>query len=386
MRCFYAGLVLRGEGNTIKMTFDATAAFNTLPDLPPAADVETKTILRHCIAARTALERLRVCGQLIPNQEILIHSIPMLEAQASSKIENIVTTTELMFRFAGKAESTAAPATKEALRYRAALQRGFEMLAHKPVSTSMAVEVCRVIKGADLDVRKNAGTKLVNDATGEILYTPPEGEQLLRNKLANWERYIHDTEHIDPLIRFAVMHYQFEAIHPFVDGNGRSGRILNLLYLVEQGLLDIPVLYFSGYILENRSLYYRYLHEVTVAGAWEQWILFMMEAVRDAAERSTHQIYGIQNLLGSTIDVMRQRMPKIYSRELAEVLFIHPYCRISDLVKAGIAQRQAASSYLNALAAEGLVQKKRIGRQNLYINRPLLTLLADEQQRRAQAR
>ena len=361
------------------MSFDATTPFN-LPNLPPDADVETRRILRHCIAARVALEKLRVSGQYIPNQKILIHSLPMLEAQASSQIENIVTTTDLMFRFAGKAEHTASPATKGALRYEAALQRGFEMLAHKPVSTSMAVEVCRMIKGAGLDIRKSTGTRLINDVTGKILYTPPEGEELLRSKLADWERYIHETKHLDPLIRFAIMHYQFEAIHPFIDGNGRSGRIIALLYLVDQGLLDIPVLYFSAYILKNRSLYYRYLHEVTTDGAWEQWILFMMEAVRDTAERTTHQIHRIKDLLNNTVDMMRQQVPKIYSRELAEILFLHPYCRVSDVVKAGIAKRQTASLYLNTLVANGLVAKQRVGRENLYINRSLLTLLVSEQQ------
>ena len=362
------------------MSFDATVAWDALPDLPPAADVETRRILRHCIAARVALEKLRVSGQYIPNQEILIRSIPMLEAQASSKIENIITTTDLMFRFAGKAEHKASPATKEALRYEAALHRGFEMLAYKPVSTAMAVEVCRVIKGVDLDIRKSTGTKLINDVTGQILYTPPEGEELLRSKLANWEHYIHEMKHLDPLIRFAVMHYQFEAIHPFIDGNGRSGRIIGLLYLVEQGLLDIPVLYFSAYILKNRSLYYQYLHEVTTNGAWEQWLLFMIEAVRNTAERTTHQIHRMKDLLDMTIDMMRQKAPKIYSRELAEILFLHPYCRVSDVVKAGIARRQTASLYLNSLATKGLVDKKRLGRENLYVNRSLLTLLVSEQQ------
>lgn len=362
------------------MSFDAAVAFNALPDLPPSAAIETKRILRQCIAARTALERLRMSCQHIPNPKILIHSIPMLEAQASSKIENIVTTTDMMFRFAGRAEAIASAATKEALRYEAALQRGFAMLASKPVCTSMAIEVCRVIKGANLDIRKSTGTHLINDVTGEILYTPPEGEELLRRKLTNWEHYIHETPQLDPLIRFAIMHYQFEAIHSFSDGNGRSGRILSLLYLVEQGLLDIPVLYFSAYILHNRSLYYQYLHEVTTHGAWEQWILFMIEAARATAERTTQKINGMKLLLNNTADIIRQKAPKIYSRELAEILFVHPYCRVSDVVTAGIAQRQTASVYLNSLAANGVVDKKRVGRHNLYINSPLLTfLIADAQ-------
>ena len=236
------------------MTFDPGRPFNDLPDLPPASETETKTILRGCIAARAALAELRVSGNLIPNQAMLINSIPLLEAQASSEIENIVTTTDRLFRYANHAAGRADSATKEALRYRTALHRGFEMLEQRPVSTAIAVEVCRTIKGVELDIRNTPGTALMNDATQQVIYTPPEGEAVLRSKLANWERYIHETEEIDPLIRLAVMHYQFEAIHPFVDGNGRTGRVLNLLYLVDKGLLEIPVLYLSRHIIRNKAL------------------------------------------------------------------------------------------------------------------------------------
>ena len=205
------------------MTFDPGRPFNDLPDLPPASEIETKAILRSCIAARVALAELRVSGGLIPNQAMLINSIPLLEAQASSEIENIVTTTDRLFRYANDAAGRADPATREALRHCTALHRGFEMLERRPVSIAMAVEVCRTIEDVELDIRTTPGTALVDDATGEVIYTPPEGEDVLRRKLTNWERYIHETE----------------AIHPFVDGNGRTGRVLNLLYLVDKGLLDI---------------------------------------------------------------------------------------------------------------------------------------------------
>ena len=269
------------------MAFDPNRPFNDLPDLPPASETETKAILRSCIAARAALAELRVSGGLIPNQAMLINSIPLLEAQASSEIENIVTTADRLFRYANDAAGRADPATREALRYRTGLYRGFEMLKRRPVSTAVAVEVCRTIKGVELDIRNTPGTALVNDATGEVIYTPPEGEDVLWSKLANWERYIHEATEIDPLIRLAVMHYQFEAIHPFVDGNGRTGRVLNLLYLVDQGLLDIPVLYLSRHIIRNKALYYRYLLEVTTRQDWEAWILFILEAVRTTAEWTT---------------------------------------------------------------------------------------------------
>ena len=359
------------------MTFDSQHPFNALPELPPAADIETKTVLRSCITARAALAELRGSGRLIPNQAVLINSIPLLEARASSEIENIVTTTDRLFRYVNDPTDRADPATKEALRYRTALYRGFKMLERLPVSTAIAVEVCRTIKGVELDIRTTPGTALMNDATAEIVYTPPQGEDVLRGKLANWERYIHETEQIDPLIRLAVMHYQFEAIHPFIDGNGRTGRVLNLLYLVDKGLLDIPVLYLSRHIIRNKAAYYRHLRGVTAEQAWEAWILFTLEAVRTTAEWTTAKIHAIRALLDTTAAAMRRAAPKIYSRELVELIFVHPYCRIGDVVAAGIAKRQTAAIYLKALAAEGLLEQIKAGRENLYLNPPLLALLAE---------
>lgn len=365
---------------TIDVPFQPDRPFNDLLPLPPARDIETKTVLKACIEARAALAELQVSGRLIPNQAVLINSIPLLEAQASSEIENIVTTTDQLFRFANDTGGQADPATKEALRYRTALHRGFEMLGQRPLSTVIAVEVCRTIKGVDLDIRGTPGTALMNDATGAVIYTPPEGQELLRSKLANWERYVHEAVEIDPLIRLAVMHYQFEAIHPFVDGNGRTGRVLNLLYLVDQGLLDIPVLYLSRHIIQNKALYYRYLLEVTTAEAWEQWVLFMLEAVKTTAIWTTARILAIRDLLEQTAARMRRDLPKIYSRELAELVFVNPYCRISDLVDSGVARRQTAAVYLKALVSEGLLREMKAGRENLYINPALLALLSDRGQ------
>jgi Fic family protein len=360
------------------MSFRPDRPYNDLPPLPPREDVETKTVLKACIAARAALAELRVSGQLIPNQAVLINSIPLLEAQASSEIENIVTTTDKLFRFANEVSDQADPATKEALRYRTALNEGFATLKRRPVSTSTAIAICRTIKGVDLDIRAIPGTALMNETTGKVIYTPPEGQDLLRDKLTNWERYIHEAEDIDPLIRLAVMHYQFEAIHPFIDGNGRTGRVLNLLYLVDKGLLDIPVLYLSRYIINNKHAYYARLLAVTTENAWEAWILYMLEAVRETAEWSTARIRSIRDLLDQTAEHIRRDLPKIYSRELAEVIFVNPYCRIRDLVAAGIAKRQSASVYLKTLAEHGLLQETKSGRENLFINPALLALLRDQ--------
>jgi len=249
------------------------------------------------------------------------------------------------------------------------------MLSERPVSTSMAIAVCRTIKGVELDIRATPGTALFNEATGEVIYTPPEGQGLLRDKLSNWERYIHEAEDIDPLVRLAVMHYQFEAIHPFTDGNGRTGRVLNLLYLVNKGLLDIPVLYLSRYIIGNKQAYYEHLRRVTTEAAWEDWILYMLEGIRETAVWSGAKIRSIRELLDETGARIRRDLPKIYTRELAEVIFVNPYCRIGDVVAAGIAKRQAAAVYLKALAADGILTEVKSGRENLYINPALLELL-----------
>lgn len=360
-----------------QMSFQPDRPCNDLPDLPPDQETETRTILKACIEARAALAEVKVAGGLIPNQAVLINSIPILEAQASSAIENIVTTTDRLFQFAGRPDNQADPATKEALRYRTALHQGFRMLRERPLSTSMAVHICRTIKGVEMDIRATPGTALVNDANGEIIYTPPEGADLLRRKLSNWERYAHEAEDIDPLIRMAVMHYQFEAIHPFTDGNGRTGRVLNLLFLVEQGLLDIPVLYLSRYIIRNRQDYYRLLLGVTVDGRWEDWILYMLAAVQNTAIWTTSKIRAIRDLLDQTAETMRKHVPKIYSRELAEIIFVQPYCRIGNLVDAGIAKRQSASVYLKSLVEIGILREQKVGREKIFTNPALLHLLSD---------
>ncbi len=228
----------------------------------------------------------------------------------------------------------------------------------------------------NLDIRKTPGTALISETSNEVMYTLPDGEGVLRAKLANWERYIHDADETDPLIRLAVMHYQFEAIHPFIDGNGRTGRVLNLLYLVDKGLLDITILYLSRHVIQNKALYYQHLLEVTIQQAWEKWIIFMLEAVRQTAEWTSAKIHAIRELGDETAAAIRQQLPKVYSHELAERIFINPYCRTSDLVEAGIAQRQTAALYLKALTAEGFLDRIKAGSENLYINSPPLGLLS----------
>ena len=350
------------------------AAYDDLPRLPPARDLETRRILKACIEARAALAELKQAAELIPNQAMLINTIPLLEAKDSSAIENIVTTTDRLFQFA-QGDGHADPATKEALRYRSALRAGFQSLKERPLCTSTAVEICRTLKGADLDVRRGPGTQLVNDRTGEVIYTPPAGEQRLRDLLANWERFMHEARDLDPLVRLAVGHYQFEAIHPFVDGNGRTGRIINILFLIQEELLNLPILYLSRHIIANKSDYYRLLLEVTRGQAWEAWVLFMLAAVEETARWTTAKIGAVRELAAHTATYVKGRLPKIYSRELVDVTFEQPYCRIANLVDKGVCQRQAASRYLQQLVGAGVLREIDLGRDKLFVHPKLMRLL-----------
>ena len=360
-------------------SFDPNKPYDALPPLPPNADIESRSILKTCIGAHAALAQLKQAGALLPNQAILINTIPLLEAQASSEIENIVTTSDNLFRFAqDDREGLADPATREALRYRTALYQGYKSLAKKPLSTSTAIEVCRTIKDVELDIRRVPGTALANNARGKIIYTPPQGEALLRKLLANWEQFLHGPNEIDPLVRMAVGHYQFEAIHPFTDGNGRTGRILNLLFLVEQKLLDLPVLYLSRSIIRRKADYYRLLLEVTKSGRWEEWILYMLSAVDETARWTTAKIHAIRDLMKSTTERVRTKAPNIYSRELVEVIFVQPYCRIGNVVDAGIAKRQTASVYLKELCDIGVLKEIKVGREKLFINPRLVAMLTSD--------
>ena len=360
-------------------TFDPTRPYNDLPPLPPIADIESRVVLKVCIEARAALAALNQAGRSIPNQSVLINTLPLMEAQASSEIENIVTTADALFRYSQLDELAADPATKEALRYRTALRKGVESLRDRPLSTSTAVRVCSTIVGREMDVRQIPGTTLTNPATREIVYTPPVGAALLREKLANWERFIHEHDQLDPLIRMAVAHYQFEAIHPFLDGNGRTGRVLNQVLIVEQGLLELPILYLSRYIIRNRADYYRLLLAVTRHQAWEEWLAYVLRGVADTATWTTGKIHAIRELLVHTATYVREYAPKVYSRELVELIFMQPYCRIQNLVDAGMAQRQTASVYLKTLCEAGVLREVKAGRDKLFVHPKFIDLLMSDE-------
>ncbi len=355
--------------------FDPTVPYNNLPPLPPSQDIETKNILRKCIAATRQLEGLRQAAKHIPNQEVLINSIPLREAKDSSAIENIVTTNDKLFRFANTDSDHADPATREILRYRTALRNGFDNLKTRPLTVQTAITLCRTIKNYDLDVRALPGTTIANQTTRQVIYTPPEGADVIREKLSNWEKNLHEEDGVDPIIRMAVGHYQFEAIHPFPDGNGRTGRALNILYLIDKKRLDLPILYLSQYINTNRETYYRLLSRVTAAQEWEPWVLFMLDAVEQTATWTTDKIDALKLLMDETIRYVKSTLPRIYSRELVELLFTQPYCRVTDVVKSKVASRNIAAKYLKELSAADVLEQRREGREILYLNTRFLDLL-----------
>jgi Fic family protein len=353
------------------------APYNDLPALPPSHALETHAVLKTCIAARAALAELKQAAELILNQGVLINSLPLLEAQASSEIENIVTSTDKLFQYQSFDER-ADPATREALRYSSALLEGFKALKDHPLSTRTAEQVCSRIKDAQMQVRRVPGTTLANGRTGETIYTPPVGEDLLRSKLANWEHYLHETPEVDPLIRMAVGHYQFEAIHPFTDGNGRTGRVLNSLYLIQEDLLTLPILYLSRYIIQNKADYYRLLLDVTRYEAWEPWLIYVLRGVEETARWTIAKIAAIRALSALTVAHVRQAAPKIYSRELVDLIFDLPYCRIQNVVDANLGGRQAASRYLKQLVSIGVLNEITLGREKLFIHPKLMQLLTKD--------
>jgi Fic family protein len=356
-------------------SFDPIRPFNDLPALPPRVDLETKAVLKMCVSARAKLAALKEAAALIPNQDVLINSIPLREAKDSSAIENIVTTNDRLFRFANADANQADSATKETLRYRTALLKGYESLKDgRPLTTKTAIEVCRAIKDVELDIRRTTGTNLKNQ-NGTVIYTPPEGEDVLRAKMGDWEKFIHDDSDLDPLIKMAVAHYQFEAIHPFPDGNGRTGRILNILFLIEKELLDLPILYLSRSINDRRRDYYRLLLDVTTQQAWEPWVLYMLQAVDEMAMWTRSKIWAIKHLMAETVRHVQVAAPKIYKRELVELLFVQPYVRIGDLVEAGLGTRKTAAGHLNQLIAAGVLREEKEGRDKLFINVRFFDLL-----------
>ena len=362
------------------MKFDPKKPYNDLPLLPPRGDIETKEVLKKAIKATRALAELKGLGETIPNQSILVNSLTLQEAKVSSEIENVITTNDALFRAFTASTTNIDSATKEVLRYREALWKGFNALQGRQVlTTNLFVDIVRTIKKNQAGIRNIPGTAVANGVTGEVIFTPPEGESVIRDKLKNLEDFIHAEDSIDPLIKLAVIHYQFESIHPFSDGNGRTGRIINILYLVFRGLLELPVLYLSKYIIENKCEYYRLLRRVTEYADWEPWTLYMLNAVEDTALFTRERILAIRDLMEKTRLVAKEKLPgRVYSKELIDLLFRQPYCKIAFLVDEGIASRNIASNYLNELTKIRILKREKIGNEFVYLNIPLYELLTKQ--------
>ncbi len=359
------------------MVYNPLEPYNDLPLLPPQQELETRPVLRKCIAANKSLAELKGAGDLIPNQSMLINAIPLKEAQLSSEIENIVTTQDKLFRAAIDESGNVDPATKEVLRYRTAVHHGFDVLKNQKLTLSVIQDLCSIIRNQPVSFRTEERVAIGNPVTRAVIYTPPIGASLIGEKLENLENYLLSRDALDPLIKMAVIHYQLEAIHPFTDGNGRTGRILNVLYMIEENLIRIPVLYHSRHIIKNKQEYYDRLRAVTEEKDWENWLLYMLTAVEETAKWTTSRILAIRDLFEQTCESCRVELPrKVYSKELIEIIFIQPYCKIKFLVDAGIAKRQTAAEYLRALENIGILVSEKRGRQIIYKHPALLEVLS----------
>ena len=358
--------------------FNPNTPWNDIPVLPPAADIESNDILRACISASSELTRANALVKILSNDEVLVQTLPLQEARRSSEIENIVTTNDELYRAMTSNTNQVTPATKEVLRlYREALWEGIKSLqARSTLSVRLFEQICSRILDIEMRVRTSPVT-IVNRATEQVIYTPPTGHENLNKLLTNLNNFINDKhDGLQPLVKMAVIHYQFEAIHPFTDGNGRTGRILNILYLIHQGLLDVPILYLSRFFIQNRSEYYRYLREVTEDGNWRQWILYMLAAVTQTARDTASKIEAI-NVLIKNVNAKARGKTKAIEREgFVNLLFKWPYCKISIVENELECSRITAAKYLNEISRLGLLERVKVGREYYYINTSLMELLS----------
>ena len=346
--------------------------------LPPKDLEETREILRKLSSAHRYLAELKGVASTIPNQGILINTLTLQEAKDSSAIENIITTHDELYKAQLFVEEFKNAAAKEVSDYAQALVHGFSLVQkHKIITANHILSIQKKLEKNDAGFRKLSGTALVNKSTGQAVYTPPQDYETILSLMNNLVEYINRPEmhDADPLVKMAVIHFQFETIHPFYDGNGRTGRILNLLYLVQEGLLSIPVLYLSRYIIRNKGEYYRLLQNVRDTGHWEAWVMYMLDAVEQTAQETILLVEGIKALMMDYKHRIRAEFPKIYSQDLINNLFRHPYTKIEFLVKDLSVSRLTAAKYLDILADKGFLVKQKIGRTNYYVNMPLFLLL-----------
>lgn len=357
--------------------FRRDSPYNDLPALPPACEIETRLVLKATIAASRALAQLNGMVERLPNPTLLIDTLNLQEARASSEIENIITTDDELYQASISELAVEDAATKEVLRYKEALWFGYKELTsrNRPLSTNLFIQLVQRIKSNQAAIRNTPGTQLKNPASGEVIYTPPEGENIIRDKLADLENFIHAQDGLDPLVKMAVIHYQFEAIHPFSDGNGRTGRIINILYLIQSEVLYLPVLYLSQGIIKDKTNYYRLLREVTEDYNWEAWILYMLKKVEETALDAQIKIAAVTEAMKDFSLQVQQRFPKIYSKDLIEILFRAPYTKRKFLVEEGIGSLKTVGEYLITLENAGLLDSVQVGKEKLYLNNILMDIL-----------
>lgn len=355
--------------------FDKSKPYNDLPLLPPNKEIETKKVLIKTISASRALGKLNGALSNLPNPNLFLDTIHLKEAKASSEIENIITTNDELFKSLIAEKNHHNLAAKEIIGYKSALWQGLKDLEERPfITTNLCIKLVQIIKQNNSGIRVTPGTTLLN-GKGEKIYTPPSGEDIIRNKLSNLEQFINDYDELDPLIKMAVMHYQFEAIHPFLDGNGRTGRILLLLYLKMENLLEIPGIYLSEYIIKNKSDYYRSLRLVTEKGEWEHYILYMLDMVEKTSISVVHKLEEIVKLKEEVESHVKISNPTIYSRELIDLIFKLPYTKRKHLLDEKMGTPKTVGKYLSGLESLKVLKSTKVGKEKLYINERLMKIL-----------
>lgn len=345
--------------------------------LPLKIDLETKTVLKSLPSAHAALAELKGIASTIPNQTILINTLGLQEAKDSSAIENIITTHDDLYKSELNLDSFKSLNAKEVQNYVAATKRGFELISKSGLITNkIIIQIQEALEGNKAGFRKLPGTTLKNSSTGEVIYTPPQDPEEIKSLMGNLEKFINDKEicTFDPLVKMAIIHYQFESIHPFYDGNGRTGRIINILYLILEKLQNLPILYLSNYIIKNKSDYYRLLQEVREKNKWEDWILFMIKGIEYTSRETIDLILQVRELMMRYKHTLREQY-KFYSQDLLNNLFKHPYTKIEFIQRDMNVSRITAANYLNQLADDKILTKKKLGTGNYYINEPLFELL-----------
>ncbi len=355
----------------------AEIPYNQLPMLPPLREkIETVKVLRQLVKSSVALAELKGLAGTLPNPSILLNAVILKEARVSSEIENVITTQDKLYQALSAKGMEADVATKEVLRYREAALFGLHFIQQKGfLSTNAIIEIQKILEENSAGIRKLPGTALRNASTNRVIYTPPDDHDSILRLIKNFENYVNADDDISPLIKMAVQHYQFESIHPFYDGNGRTGRIINILHIILHGLLESPILYLSDYIIHNKSDYYRLLQEVRTKGKWEAWVLYILKGVEETSQETIAQIKAIQKLFVNTQEKIKKEAPKAYDKELIEILFEHPYCKTEMLTARLNISRITASKYLKQLQVIGILKPKRVWRETLYINTKLFELL-----------